>query len=209
MTASDDAAIGREGGVSEPSPSLADAAALRRARELIERDGWQAATMERLAGALGVTRMTLHRRGVRREDLLAALGLLLEDDYRRALSPALAAPGDGAERLELALRGLCDVTEANLALLAALDSPERDAIFHQPGERLLTQERFTAPLQRLLADGAADGTLALDGDRPDEVATVLFNLLAWTYRHLRLSHGWPPERAAEAVTRRALRSVAA
>lgn len=187
---------------------VADADALRRARELIERDGWAAATMERLAGALGVTRMTLHRRGVRREDVLAALGRLLEDDYRRALSPALDAPGSAAERLELALRGLCAVTERNLALLAALDSAERDAIFHQPGDDALTQETFTAPLQRLLRDGVADGTLALDDDLA-ETATVLFNLVAWTYRHLRLGHRWSPQHACAAVTRRALRSVAA
>ena len=193
--------------MSTPSPTLSDADALRRARDLIERDGWPAATMERLAGALGVTRMTLHRRGVRREDVLAALGRLLEDDYRRALSPALEVPGTAAERLAVALRGLCDVTEANMALLAALDSAERDAIFHEPGDDALTQEAFTAPLLRLLCDGAADGTLAPDD--PAETATVLFNLLAWTYRHLRLGHRWSPERAAEAVTRRALRSVAA
>jgi AcrR family transcriptional regulator len=189
-------------------PALADADALRRARDLIEQDGWQAATMERLAGALGVTRMTLHRRGVRRDDLLAALGRLLEDDYRSALSPALDAPGSGAGRLELALGALCTVTEANMALLAALDSPERDAIFHEPGEHALTQETFTAPLQQLLRDGVADGTLALDDDLA-ETATVLFNLVAWTYRHLRLGHRWSQQRAADAVTRRALRSVAA
>jgi len=189
-------------------PGLADADALRRARDAIEAHGWEAATMERLAGALGVSRMTLHRRGVRREDVLRALGSLLEDDYRRALWPALTAAGSGAERLELALRGLCDVTEANLALLAALDSAERDAIFHAPGEQALTQEVFTAPLLALLRDGAADGTLSAEDD-PEETATVLFNLLSWTYRHLRLSHRWPPERAAAAVTRRALRSVAA
>lgn len=186
---------------------LADAEALRRARDAIEAHGWEAATMERLAAALGVSRMTLHRRGVRREDVLRALGKLLQDDYRAALSPALAAAGSGARRLELALRGLCAVTEANLALLAALDSAERDEIFHEPGEQALTQEAFTAPLQALLRDGAADGTLVPDD--VEETATVLFNLLAWTYRHLRLSHRWPPERAAAAVTRRALRSVAA
>nr|WP_246345084.1 TetR family transcriptional regulator [Conexibacter arvalis] len=180
---------------------------MRRAREAIERDGWEAATMERLAAALGVSRMTLHRRGIRREDVLRALGALLEDDYRRALWPALTAAGSGAERLELALRALCEVTEENLALLAALDSAERDAIFHEPGERALTQEVFTAPLQALLRDGAADGTLAPED--VEETATVLFNLLAWTYRHLRLSHRWPPEQATAAVTRRALRSVAA
>jgi len=196
---------------------IADEEALRRARDAIERDGWEAATMERLAGALGVSRMTLHRRGVRREHVLAALGALLRDDYRRALEPALTAPGDGRARLGLALTALCAVTEQNLALLAALDSAERDEIFHAaPGtepaadDGVLTRASFTAPIEALLRDGIADGSLALDPDeRAPEAATVLFNLLSWTYRHLRLGHRWPPERAATAVTRRALRSVSA
>jgi AcrR family transcriptional regulator len=205
------------------SSGLADTEALRRARDAIERCGWEAATMETLAAALGVSRMTLHRRGVRREHVLDALGTLLQDDYRRALWPALTAPGSGGERLQLALAGLCEVTEANLALLAALDSPERDAIFHEPeasgrggeshypaADGVLTQPVFTEPLQALLRDGISDGTLAVEPGEPlDEVATVLFNLLSWTYRHLRLAHRWPAARAAEAVTRRVRRSVAA
>jgi hypothetical protein len=155
--------------------------------------------------------MTLHRRGFRREDVLAALGELLQDDYRRALWPALTASGSGRERLALALDALCTVTEQNLALLAALDSAERDAIFHEGvAGGVLTRELFTEPLQALLRDGIADGTLAIEREETiDEVATVLFNLLSWTYRHLRLAHRWPPRRAAEAVTRRAVRSVAA
>lgn len=190
--------------------TLTDAEALRRARDAIEQCGWEAATMERLAAALGVSRMTLHRRGVRREHVLQALGGLLQDDYRRALWPALTAAGSGGERLRLALLGLCEVTEANLALLAAVDSAERDEIFHESGDAVLTQPIFTEPLQALLRDGVADGSLALAPDEPlDEVATVLFNLLSWTYRHLRLAHRWPPQRAAEAVTRRVQRSVAA
>ncbi|MDO8186102.1 hypothetical protein Q5424_22395 [Conexibacter sp. JD483] len=205
---------------------IGDEEALRRARDAIERDGWEAATMERLAGALGVSRMTLHRRGVRREHVLGALGTLLEGDYRRALEPPLTASGDGRARLALALTALCGVTEQNLALLAALDAAERDEIFHAPaadaaaepergaaaasGDGVLTQPAFTAPLQQLLQDGIADGSLRLDPDETvAEAATVLFNLLSWTYRHLRLGHHWPPERAAAAVTRRALRSVSA
>lgn len=193
----------------DPTPTrLSDAEALRRARDAIEQHGWAAVTMEQLAAALGVSRMTLHRRGVRREHVLRALGSLLEDDYRRALWPALTAPGSGRERLELALSALCAVTEANLSLLVALDSAERDAIFHAGDEEALTQEVFTEPLQALLRDGLADGSLALDPrESVEETATVLFNLLAWTYRHLRLAHGWPPPRAAAAVTRRAVRSV--
>ncbi|MDW5594416.1 TetR family transcriptional regulator [Conexibacter stalactiti] len=191
--------------------SVADADALRRARDAIEQGGWEAATMERLAAALGVSRMTLHRRGVRREHVLAALGELLQEDYRRALWPALTAPGSGRERLATALDGLCTVTEQNLALLAALDSAERDEIFHERATGgVLTNALFTEPLRALLRDGIADGTLAIEQDETvDEVATVLFNLLSWTYRHLRLAHRWPARRAAEAVTRRAVRSVAA
>ena len=30
---------------------------------------------------------------------------------------------------------------------------------------------------------------------PDEWATVLTNLMHWTYQHLRQSHGWSPERS--------------
>ena len=192
-----------------PHVTLRDPAALRRARAVIEEHGWDAVTMEALASALDVSRMTLHRRGVRRADVLRALGVLLEDDYRAALWPVLTASGTGRERLELALRALCRVTEENLTLLAALDAAERDAIFHEDagGSELLTRPVFTDPLLAILRDGAADGTLAPDDAEED--ATVLFNLVAWTYRHLRLAHRWSARRATAAVTRKALRSVSA
>jgi len=55
--------------------------------------------------------------------------------------------------------------------------------------------------------GAADGSLA-DED-PEETATLLLNLVSWTYRHLRRGHGWEPERARDGVLRIALDGVAA
>jgi hypothetical protein len=36
---------------------------------------------------------------------------------------------------------------------------------------------------------------------PVETATVLFNLVSWTYRHLRQGHGWPPSGRARACSR--------
>jgi len=42
---------------------------------------------------------------------------------------------------------------------------------------------FTESLERLLRDGIADGTLRPEDLR--ESATVLFNLVGWTYIHLR------------------------
>ena len=56
---------------------------------------------------------------------------------------------------------------------------------------------FVEPLERLLLDGAADGSLAeLDAE---ETATVVFNVVGHTYTHLRVGHEWTPERARSGV----------
>jgi AcrR family transcriptional regulator len=180
---------------------------LAAARPALERHGWRDATMERIAGEAGLSRMTLHRRGVTRDAVLAALARTLEADYRGAMWPALTAPGTARERLEQALEALCDVCDANLGLLAALGDSPREQIFHESGDAVLTRSVFTEPVERLLRDGAADGSLR-EVD-PVETATVLFNLVSWTYRHLRRGHGWPPERARKGVLALALDGVAA
>jgi AcrR family transcriptional regulator len=177
------------------------------ARRAVERHGWDGATLQRLADEAGLSRMTLHRRGVSREALLAALAEQLELEYREALWPALTAPGTALERLELALESLCDVVDGNLELLDALGHSDRDAVFHEQRRPALTKQVFTEPVQRLLADGAADGSLTVAD--PKETATVLFNLVGHTYRHLRTGHGWSPKRTRRAVLDLALRGVVA
>jgi AcrR family transcriptional regulator len=175
------------------------------ARAVLAEHGWQGASMERIAKASGISRMTLHRRGVTRGVVLDALALALEEDYRAALWPALTAPGSARERLRLALEAECEVAEANLAVLGALEDAERSSVFHARDGRGLTRPAFTEPLIRLLADGAADGSL-----RPleaEEAATVLFNMVGFAYRHLRAGHGWSPERACGQVLDIALSGV--
>ncbi|MGI8863861.1 MAG: hypothetical protein ACR2JH_05590 [Solirubrobacteraceae bacterium] len=56
---------------------------------------------------------------------------------------------------------------------------------------------FTEPLERLLRDGIADGSLR--NVDPVETATVLFNQVGWTYVHLRTGHGWNAQRAQTAT----------
>lgn len=158
----------------------------------LKRFGYQGATAERIAGEAGVSRVTLHRRGVTRDLILQTLAERATEQYRAALWPALTAPGSGRQRLELALSALCDSAEQNLELLVALRS-QADAIFHEQREQPLTRSVFTEPLERLLRDGAADGSLRKVD--PVETATVLFNLVGWTYVHLRTGHHWPPKRA--------------
>jgi AcrR family transcriptional regulator len=184
-----------------------DARLVEGARRTIERHGWQGATLQRLAEESGLSRMTLHRRGVSRDLLLAALAEQLEREYREALWPALTAPGSALERLELALASLCKVVDGNLALLDAFGHAERDVVFHEPRRPALTKAVFTEPVRRLLEDGVADGSLAVED--PEETATVLFNLVGHTYRHLRTGHGWSAKRAREAVLGLALRGVVA
>jgi AcrR family transcriptional regulator len=187
--------------------ATADDTVMAGARRALERHGWRGATLERIAAEAGVSRMTLHRHGVTRERLLTALGRGLEEEYRAALWPALTAEGTGRARLERALDALCDVADANAELIAALDDAPRDAIFHEPGDAVLTKSVFTEPVERILRDGALDGSLRpVD---PSETATVLFNLIGWTYRHLRRGHGWSPERARRELIGLALDGVGA
>jgi len=84
-----------------------------------------------------------------------------------------------------------------------------DSVFHEgSGEgETLTRNVFTEPLERLLRDGNAEGSL--DIADPAETATVLFNLVGWTYIHLRRGHDWSPDHARESVLGIALNGVTA
>jgi AcrR family transcriptional regulator len=183
-------------------PHIVDAA-----RHVLAQDGLAAATLERISAAAGVSRMTLHRHGVSKPDILAALAERLEADYRDAMWPALVAKGSAKERLAYALERLCQVTESNLAMLEALSAASRDAIYHDAGPRGLTRKVFVEPLERLLIDGAADGSLAVL--EPAEAATVLFNMVGHTYRYLRTGHGWTADRARDGVAQLVLNGVVA
>lgn len=172
-------------------------AELDRLRDGLRMRPWPEVTTDDLARAAGLSRMTLHRRGVTKQDVLQRLGDTLEAEHREALLPALAHPGTGRERLELALGAVLEVGERYLELLDAL-SGQTGAVFHEPGEgAVLTQPRFTEGLRRILEDGVRDGTLRADD--PLEAATLLFNAAGWTYRHMRTGHRWPAERARTKV----------
>jgi AcrR family transcriptional regulator len=185
--------------------TIIDPAFVDAARRAFERHGYAGASLERIADEAGVSRVTLHRRGISKSGLLAELVRGLTDDYRRRLWPALTADGDGATRLEEALVALCASAEENLGLLLALQA-QTDQIFHDhSSEEVLTQSVFSEPLERLLRDGIADGSIR-EFD-PAEMATVLFNLVGWTYIHLRSGHGWSAKKAREAVLEPALHGI--
>jgi AcrR family transcriptional regulator len=190
------------GNAPEVPPHIVDAA-----RHVLAQDGLAAATLERISAAAGISRMTLHRRGVSKRDILQAIAQRLEGDYRDAMWEALVAKGSGRERLVMALERQCGVTERNLAMLDALSAPAREEIYHVPSGPQLTRKVFVEPIERLLLDGAADGTLAAADS--EGTATVVFTMVGHTYRHLRTDHGWSAERARTAVVRLAIEGLIA
>src|SRR3954464_8998575 len=90
---------------------------LEAGREVFRRHGYQGATAERIAEAAGVSRVTLHRRGIDKAEVLERLADDAPRRYRDAMWKALTAEGNGRERLELALAALCDSAEENLEVL--------------------------------------------------------------------------------------------
>jgi AcrR family transcriptional regulator len=174
-----------------PQPSLVEATAAA-----VARWGLAQVTVERIAAEAGLSRATLHRRGLTREVLIAALAQRTAEQFRAALWPALTGLGNAAERLQAALEAMFVIADQNLQLLAGMFLAHGE-VFHKPGPHALTVDAFADPLERLLRDGAVDGSLRQVD--PTVAATVLFNTAGWGYIHLRASHRWPPEQARAAV----------
>src|SRR4029450_11246167 len=91
---------------------------LQAARRTFATHGYAGATIERIAAEAGVSRVTLHRRGVTKDGLLAELVARATEDYRAAMWPALTSEGSGAERLRLAPQAARAVAGERQALAA-------------------------------------------------------------------------------------------
>jgi AcrR family transcriptional regulator len=177
---------------------LLDADRLTRLRDELGHRDWRELTVAEIAEAVGVSRMTLHRHGVGKDEVLLALVELLEREFRDAALPVLAAGGTARDRLRGALASVCAIDERYLGVFASL-STAMEAVFHEPGDgEVLTREPFTGTLRRLLEAGAQDGSIPGVED-PAQTATLIFNATGHTYRHLRTGHRWPPEKAREKV----------
>lgn len=177
------------------------------ARRAIELHGWQGATLARIAGEAGLSRMTLYRRGLGREEILALLVDDYERDFRESLAPAVAGRGTGLERLRRALLSVCEVTERHLPFLRGLDEETDQRFFHERAAEVRSREAYVLPFERVLEEGMRDGSVRRVDVR--ETSTLLVNAVDRTYRHLRIAHGWPPARARRALLDLLARGVAA
>ena len=176
------------------------------ARRAIAAHGWQGATLERIAEASSLSRMTLHRRGFGRDEIFAVLASEYEQDFRETLEPALAGEGTALERLHRALRAICDVTERHLAFLRGLDDEADTRLFHERERRVRSRPGYVDALERLLREGIRDGSIR--NVPVAETATLLVNAADRTYRHLRIAHGWSPTRSRTELLALLARGVA-
>lgn len=163
------------------------------ARRAIAEHGWQAVTQERLADAAGISRMTLHRHGIGRAEILGLLAADYAEDFAATLEAAAAGEGDVCARLRAALSAVCDVSERHLDFLAALDEEMDSRLFHEDDADVRSRRAYVDCVERLLVEGVEAGVLV--GLDPVEGATVLVNAVDRTYRHLRHSHRWDAERS--------------
>jgi AcrR family transcriptional regulator len=192
--------------VPEPEKAGADRAAARglgsdrleRIRDALGDRAWHELSLDDLARAAGLTRMTFHRRGISRDMVRDGLVELLVSEYEAAALPALTSSADAPERMRLALESVCEVEEHYLGLIEGLGE-QISAIYHEPGDgAVLTRGPFVAAIRRILQDGERERTLDA-GEDLDESATLLFNATGWTYRHMRSGHHWPPDKARSMV----------
>lgn len=182
------------------SPVAAYPQLLPAARAVLAEHGLSGLTLERLSGASGISRMTLHRKGVTLSDVVDALVADTGQRYLSAVLPALTVPGTAAERLCAVLTAMFVVADDHLPLLAGLFA-RPDSVFHDSaadGEPVGTSELFTRPIARLLRDGALDHSLRAVDD-PDTTAAAIFNVAGWGYVHLRHAQRWTAEQAAASI----------
>lgn len=194
--------------VSQNHPVIDDAL-LDATESAIAEYGIERISLERVGERAGLSRATIYRRGVTVDALLTAAVARAMDALRASLWESLTGLEPAGARLRTAAVAILDATERHLAVLTSMyaqaDPGGDDGLFHTAGPDGLVLDTFAAPFERLLADGALDGSLR--AVPPRLTATVLLSTTVWGYVHLRRSHGWPVERARDAVIDLALHGV--
>lgn len=136
------------------------------------RGGFDGARMEELAAAAGIPRATLYYHFSGKDDVLAWLLRSTLETLGEAVVAATAGPGDARRRLAAVIRAqLAVMGRQPLACQVLLAQLERTG--RLPEINALVIEAFHAPVIRLLADGAEDGSLRPAAD-PVRTAGVIF-----------------------------------
>lgn len=131
--------------------------------------------MHDIAEAAGIARSSLYYYFTNKDDILAFLLGSMLDDLAAVTAEAVAGDGTPSERLASVIR-------AHLGHLASNPAASQQLIANLgragklPDIAMRVHEAFEVPVRRLLAEGAADGTLRAIDDT-DLGATALFGAI--------------------------------
>ncbi len=147
--------------------------------------GFEATRVEDLAEATGVPRATLYYYFAGKEDLLAWLLRQMLAAEADAVTEAAYGPGDARSRLGRVVQAQLGIMAANPATCRALLA-EWGRAGRMPEVSAAIERGFYVPLRRLLAEGAADGSLRPVED-PETVVAALYGALTVAGLHYLLA----------------------
>ncbi len=159
---------------------------------IIQREGLRGLSLSSVADEAGISRVTLHRRGISVDDCLVGVLVRASDDLRASLWPVATGSGDAAARLEQGLHVLCEVAERHAGVVSQFFGEQNLPIPGRPGRT--TSLEFIELFERLLRDGMTDGSLRVTD--PAREATLIANTVFWIYLHMTRAHRWPPDEAS-------------
>ncbi|HEY7565712.1 MAG TPA: TetR/AcrR family transcriptional regulator [Acidimicrobiia bacterium] len=191
----DTKALVPEGGRT-PGRSRADV--VEAAGRLFAARGYHGTSMRELGRALGLFGSSLYSHISSKEDLLVEVVARGADLFQRSAEEALSRPGPGAERLAALIEGHIavvldhlDEVRTFLYEAGALDGTRR-------GQVLAARDRYEESFRQVLAEGAADGSLAADLD-PRLGAIFVLSILNAIERWYRPEGRWGREDLAARV----------
>lgn len=169
------------------------------AAELIAERGITEAKMDDIAAASGIPRATLYYYFTGKEEILAFLLTDMLEAIAGEVGAAVGTPGTARERLEAAVHAqiavMLDQPAACRALVGDLGRATR-----LPELAHALQEAFQRPIEQLLAEGAADGSLHVQSD-PEDASLAIFGAITVAGLYHAVEDTRPP---AEQIAKRVL-----
>src|SRR5690606_27728932 len=167
--------------------------------ELIAERGITEAKMDDIAAASGIPRATLYYYFTGKDEILAFLLTDMLEAIAGEVGAAVGTPGTARERLEAAVHAqiavMLDQPAACRALVGDLGRATR-----LPELAHALQEAFQRPIEQLLAEGAADGSLHVQSD-PEEASLAIFGAITVAGLYHAVEDTRPP---AEQIAKRVL-----
>ncbi|HVM39643.1 MAG TPA: TetR/AcrR family transcriptional regulator [Acidimicrobiia bacterium] len=170
---------------------------LPKAAELFAERGFEATRMEDVVEITGVPKATLYYHFEGKEALLVALLSDLLDALAAAVGEALDQRGTALDRLTGAVRAQLEVMAAHPVECQVLLA-ELGRVGRMPDIAAAVSAAFHEPVQKLLADGRADGSLRKVDE--ETAASAVFGAVTMTGLHsLVLTGGIDVDRVARTV----------